>query len=155
MNNFETQLNLMLESILRSILKIEESALRGYGKVNISINEMHMLEAIGKEKEKEVKISKVAKLMGITLPSTTVAINKLVKKGFLSKQKCENDKRVMYVQLTDLGHKINRVHSFFHKKIADKISDQLEDSEKNVLMDIIFKLNEFFKKYLERDGYKI
>ena len=61
MNNFETQLNLLLESILQSVLKLEERALRGYGNVNISINEMHMLEAIGKETETDVKISKVAK----------------------------------------------------------------------------------------------
>ena len=154
MDNFEVQLNDLLESALRYILKIEENALCGYGKVDISINEMHMLEAIGKQNEKEVKISTVSQLMGITLPSTTVAVNKLVKKGFLLKEKCENDGRVIYVRLTALGEKINRVHALFHKKLSSKISKELGEEERNILIKSVSKLNEFFIKTLERDGYR-
>jgi len=161
MSNFESELNYLLENTLRSILKIEERAICGYGKVNISINEMHMLEAIGKKSEKgekdkkHVKISEVSQMMGITLPSATVAINKLVEKGFLIKEKCINDGRVMYVKLTALGEKINRMHSFFHKKISREIASELEEEERQVLIKTVGKLNTFFMKTLERQKNKI
>ncbi len=56
--------------------------------VVLSINELHMLEYVGKRTKNEgVTISNIARLMDVTLPSITVAINKLEKKASFGKKK--------------------------------------------------------------------
>ena len=74
--------------------------------IDLSINEMHMLEAVGKgERTNTETISEIAEDLGITLPSVTVAINKLVKKGYVEKLRGEEDGRIVYVTLTKQGKK--------------------------------------------------
>ena len=85
MKPLEEQLNDLIVDAYRSILKVEETILKRTDSIDLSINEMHMLEAVGKGKNKPKTISEIAEDLGITLPSVTVAINKLVKKGYVEK----------------------------------------------------------------------
>ena len=148
-NDFEIKLNDLLVNTFRSVLKVEEKALHSSPRINLSINEMHLLEAIKNTKEPRLKVSKVSQLMDITLPSATAAINKLVTKGYLLKERCSNDGRVMYVSLTELGRKIVKVHSYFHQKMVRDLTKELNENEKNALLKGIEKLDSFFCKRLE------
>ena len=100
MKPLEEQLNDLIVDAYRSILKVEETILKRSDNIDLSINEMHMLEAVGKGKNKPKTISEIAEDLGITLPSVTVAINKLVKKGYVEKLRGEEDARIVYVTLT-------------------------------------------------------
>jgi len=155
MTEFEKNLNELLVGAFRSILKIEERTLSSSSRAQLSISEMHLLEAVGtgeKGQDSEMKISTVSKLMGITLPSVTVAVNKLVAKGYLVKEKCTKDGRVMYVRLTELGKKMNRVHAYFHIRLVREVSKELSEDEQNTLLEGISKLNMFFKKKMLENG---
>ena len=114
MKPLEEQLNDLIVDAYRSILKVEETILKRTDSIDLSINEMHMLEAVGKGKNKPKTISEIAEDLGITLPSVTVAINKLVKKGYVEKLRGEEDARIVYVTLTKQGKKIDSVHRYFH-----------------------------------------
>ena len=103
MKPLEEQLNDLIVDAYRSILKVEETILKRSDNIDLSINEMHMLEAVGKGKNKPKTISEIAEDLGITLPSVTVAINKLVKKGYVEKLRGEEDARIVYVTLTKQG----------------------------------------------------
>ncbi|KAI4453247.1 polyketide synthase-related [Holotrichia oblita] len=140
MDDFELKLNDLLVNTFRSILKVEEMALCGKSKSKLSISEMHMIEVIGKSELSELKVSTVSKLMNITLPSATVAINKLVEKGYLLKERCSKDGRVMYVSLTELGEKMNRAHAIFHNKMVREASKDMDEDEKRILLKGIEKL---------------
>ncbi len=80
---FEKELNEILVDTFRTILKVEEATLKGTGRIDLSISEMHLLETVGKYKEEGATISDIAQELGITLPSVTVAINKLARKGYV------------------------------------------------------------------------
>ena len=88
MKPFEEQLNAVIVDTYRSILKVEETILKRSDKIDLTINEMHLIESVGKGKNKQRTISEIAEDLGITLPSVTVGINKLMKKGYV-----ENPKR--------------------------------------------------------------
>lgn len=60
-------------------------------------------------------------------PSVTVAINKLVKKGYVKKEKSNTDGRVVYVRLTDKGLRIDKIHQYFHVKMVKDISKEMTD----------------------------
>ena len=146
MKPLEEQLNDLIVDAYRSILKVEETILKRSDNIDLSINEMHMLEAVGKGKNKPKTISEIAEDLGITLPSVTVAINKLVKKGYVEKLRGEEDARIVYVTLTKQGKKIDSVHRYFHESMVRSIISGMSEQEQQVLYQGILKLDLFLQK---------
>ena len=146
MKPLEEQLNDLIVDAYRSILRVEEAILKRSDSIDLSINEMHMLEAVGKGKNKPKTISEIAEDLGITLPSVTVAINKLVKKGYVEKLRGEEDARIVYVTLTKQGKKIDSVHRYFHESMVRSIISGMSEQEQQVLYQGILKLDLFLKK---------
>lgn len=149
MDTFSEELNNILVDTFRSILKVEEQLIKSTGKIDLSISELHLVESVGKNIEKGRTISDIADDLDITLPSVTVAINKLVKKGYVQKEKCLNDGRVVYVSLTDQGKRINAVHQYFHIRMVRAVTKDLSEDEKSIMLNGIIKLDNFFKNKLE------
>ena len=143
MKPFEEQLNDLIVDTYRSILRVEETILKRSDSINLTINEMHMLEAVGKGKNKPKTISEIAEDLGITLPSVTVAINKLVKKGYVEKLRGEEDGRIVYVTLTRMGKKIDSVHRY---SMVRSILSGMSEEEQQVLYQGILKLDLFLRK---------
>ena len=150
MDILSVQLSSTIVKLYNVINRFEEDLIKRYDRINLSVNEMHLLEAIGKRDPAGLKelrtMSCIAEDLGITLPSVTVAVNKLRKKGFVEKTKSPNDGRVFYVTLTRLGEKMDRFHRYFHRKIARYIVKDLSTDEKDVLLKTLTRLNFFFDK---------
>ncbi|MGI5891932.1 MAG: MarR family winged helix-turn-helix transcriptional regulator [Bacillota bacterium] len=147
-DDFAIQLNDLFVDTFRIILKVEEATIKKMDSLDLSISELHLLEAIGRKKDQKKTISDIALHLGVTLPSVTVAINKLVKKGYVVKKRCEEDGRIVFVSLTRLGHKVDLAHSYFHAQMNRKISLGLNEEEKRVMLIAMDKLNGFFKQKL-------
>lgn len=148
MDSFEQELNKLLVDTYRSILKVEESTIKNSKTLDLSISEMHMLEAIAKH-ENGVTISDIAQELDITLPSVTVAVNKLQKKGYVEKLKSADDARKVNIALTRLGKKVNAAHQYFHEQMTKDISKAFSKEEKSVLLKGISKLNDFFNAKIQ------
>ena len=149
MKPFEEQLNAVIVDTYRSILKVEETILKRSDKIDLSINEMHMLEAVGKGKDHRRTISELAEELNITLPSVTVAINKLMKKGYVEKVRGEEDGRIVYVSLTRMGKKIDSVHRYFHESMVRSIIRDMTEEEQQILYKGVMKLDQFLKDQLK------
>ncbi|MBS6042434.1 MAG: MarR family transcriptional regulator, partial [Clostridium baratii] len=77
-------LNELLVEIFNDILQIEERALK-QGVINdLSVTEIHTIEAIGMYTERTM--SEVAQDLKITVGTLTTAINKLIKKGYVERK---------------------------------------------------------------------
>lgn len=146
MDVFAVAFNEVLVDTYRSVLRVEEKTLKNMHNINLSISEMHLLEVVGKNKEDGVKIGGIARELGITMPSVTVAINKLMKKGYVQKVKSNGDGRMVYVNLTRLGKKMNAVHRHFHEQMVRSVVKDFSEEEKNTLLRGITKLNLFLKQ---------
>jgi len=144
MDEFVVLLNDLLVKTFRNILKFEEKSINYKNKMMISISEVHLIEAVAQSANKT--ISEIANELGITLSSVTVAVNKLVKKGFLAKDKSDIDGRSVIISLTRQGEKAKKLHGFFHQKMVREMSDQLSEEERTVLLRGIKKLNDFFEQ---------
>lgn len=121
MKPFEEQLNEVIVDTYRSILRVEENILKRSDQTDLSISEIHMLEAVGKGEDRRRTISELAEVLNITLPSVTVAINKLMKKGYVEKVRGEEDGRIVYVSLTRQGRRIDSAHRYFHESMVRSI----------------------------------
>jgi len=149
MDNFEKSLNYVLVDTFNAILKFEESSLKKIVSVPVTITEAHMLEAVGEKNDEGTTVSDVASFLGVSMPTATVALKKLESKGFVNKVPCIKDGRRMIISLTEMGKKINRAHSLFHRRMVKNISNQFPDAEKDVLFKAVTRLNSFFKERAE------
>lgn len=145
MDDFSRELNDLLVTTFWSVLKVEEQMVKADHSLNLSINELHLIESVGKADEDGKTISEIALDLGIARPSVTISINKLVQKAYVSKRKDPTDGRLVYVALTESGKKVNHVHSYFHLQMVREISKTLDENEKNVLLKSLSKLNSFFR----------
>jgi DNA-binding MarR family transcriptional regulator len=113
------------------------------------MNEVHIIEAI---KNTEIPtMSNVANRLLITSGTLTTAINKLVIKGYVSRHQEENDRRKVFLKLTELGFEVIKIHDLFHNEmIENAIKDMniIEDSE--LLMTLENLVVYFQNKYEER-----
>ena len=149
MKPFEEQLNEVIVDTYRSILRVEENILKRSDQTDLSISEIHMLEAVGKGKDRRRTISELAEVLNITLPSVTVAINKLMKKGYVEKVRGEEDGRIVYVSLTRQGRRIDSAHRYFHESMVRSIIRDMTESEMQALYKGVMKLYTFLKEQLK------
>lgn len=142
--NLET-VNDYLVSVFNDILTIEESELKKSQFNDLSITEMHTIEAIGMYKKKTS--SEVAKELSITVGTLTVAINNLVKKGYVERLRSEDDRRVVKLGLTKKGKLLFRVHQHFHREMVKNILKGMEQEEEQALLRALKNLHDFLQEY--------
>ena len=142
------ELNTLLVDIFDAILRVEEKNLKRVGDGNLSISEFHTLECIGKGEDCRRAVGEIAEALGVTVPTVTVCVGKLVKKGYVTKSRSEKDARITMVELTREGRRMNRLHRFFHEQMVLAVSHEFDDEELDCLLRCIRKLNAFFEDKL-------
>ena len=125
-------LNELLVCLFKDLTEIEGRCLITDEFSDISINDMHIIEAIGVDEPK--RSGTVAKLMSITLGTLTKAIDGLTRKGYVNRIRSEEDKRVVKLSLTDKGKSAYYHHEQFHRHMIEHIKDDLSDDEMKVLI---------------------
>ena len=146
-------INKLLVETFNDVLIIEERALKEGAFHDVSVTEVHTIEAIGMYEQKTM--SEVAKCLNITVGTLTVAINNLVKKDYVQRFKGEFDKRVVYLALTKKGRLLFRVHEKFHKDMVKATIYGMDQNEAQVLASALSHLNEFLtEKYSIGKGEK-
>lgn len=144
MSNYEV-LHDILVKLFQEILDIESKALITSEFKDISVNDMHIIEAIGEREPKNM--SSVAKIMSVTVGTLTIAINSLVKKGYVHRERSEEDRRVVLISLTEKGKKANAHHMKFHDGMIQAVLKDLNEEQQEVLVKALMNLRSFFDSY--------
>jgi DNA-binding MarR family transcriptional regulator len=148
MDEFSRQLNELLMRTYRDVGKLEEGMLHSVSGMDVSIGELHLLEAIGEKRERGVLLCELAQRVELTPPTVTVAINKLAYKGYVQKTRSTQDKRSIIVTLTRLGKKVNAAHRYFHEQMVRSIERLLPPAEREGLLHGMRSLSAFFRDAL-------
>lgn len=136
--------NELLVETFNDILQIEQRALKEGVLKDISITEIHTIDAIGMYEYRTM--SEVAQDLKITVGTLTTAINKLLKKGYVDRKRGEEDRRSVMIALTRKGKLAYRIHDKFHSNMVHATIDGLNEEEEEVLIKSLEKLNTFFKE---------
>ena len=144
MSHYET-INDILVNLFNEIWDIEEKALITDQFKDISVNDMHIMEAIGIEKPKNM--SSVARMVDVTVGTLTIAINNLVKKEYVLRVRSEEDRRVVLISLSEKGKAAYEHHRQFHQKMVTAVLEDLNQEETLVLTNALKKLSSFFRQY--------
>ncbi len=135
-------INELLVEVFNHILSIEQTNLKERG-VNLSMNEVHVLEAI--EKTQEPTMSNIAKRLRVTVGTLTTAINRLVTKGYCERASVKGDRRKVVVELTDKAKQVLKIHEAFHNEMIDAAIEDLRLEENEVLIESLENLSSYFK----------
>lgn len=141
-------INIILKKIFYTILDVEEKNVAVNFDEDITITGMHIIEAVGDIGRGTM--GEVARILRIKTPSLTVTVNKLAEKGFITRCTPDNDRRKVYLQLTDKGKKCFMLHQKFHEEMVNDIIKEFESGDIPRLVEILTKLKLFFEKRLEK-----
>ncbi len=148
MNDLEQQMAENLVSIFEKVLVAEEKSLqKGYFS-NLSLAEMHTLDAIGPYESRTM--TETAQILGITVGTLTVSVDRLVKKGFVERRRDEEDRRVVRISLTKDGKLAARMHGKFHKVLAKHILEPYNDNEQELLLSLVKEVDEYLNTQVAR-----
>lgn len=137
-------LNEVLVHLFRDIMDIEEKALSTSEFKDLTNNDIHVIEAIGTDAPKNM--SSIAKELSVTVGTLTIAMNSLVKKGYVVRERGQEDRRVVYISLSDKGRSAHAHHANFHKEMIKGITEDLSAEEMQVLIGALTKLERWFRE---------
>ena len=137
-------LNAVFVKVFKNITGIEERAIRTGEYHNATANDMHVIEAIGMGKPRNM--TSVANALSVTTGTLTISVNSLVKKGFVERVRSEEDRRVVLVSLTEKGKMVYIKHQKFHEELVESIVNRLDEEEKVLLEKVLSNLNRYFSK---------
>ncbi len=142
--NYNT-INEVLVKLFNEIMDIEEKAIITEEFKDISNNDMHIIEAIGKKQSKNM--STVAKTLSVTVGTLTIAINNLVKKGYVNRARSEEDRRVVLISLSKKGERAYDHHEKFHDEMIQATLSGLDQEQTKILVKALKNLSKFFREY--------
>ena len=135
----------MLDEFYKTYYKIEEINLNQVIKC-LTTTELHVIEAIGEE---SLTMNELSERLGITMGTASVAVNKLTDKYFIERNRCDDDRRKVYVQLSKKGLLAYKYHGNFHSNILEKVTTDIPkeklDTFLEVFQTIVSNLNKIKK----------
>ncbi len=143
MNTAKEIINELLVEVFNHILSIEADILRQRG-VKLSMNEVHVLEAI--QKTKEPTMSNLAHRLRVTVGTLTTAMNRLYEKGYITRYRLEEDKRKVFISLTHKAMEVLEIHNEFHEEMIQAVIEDLQLEENELLLQSLKNLSDYFKQ---------
>lgn len=137
--------NEVLVNLFHQIWKIEETALITDEYSDVTVNDMHIIEAVGLGEGNNM--STIARKLNITVGSLTTSMNNLVLKGYAERERSEEDRRVVNIRLTRKGEQVYRHHEAFREQMVNAALQELSQEEIPALTRTLQNLLDFFYQY--------
>ena len=137
------QINKILVEVYDDVNHIEEYSIRQGSFNDLSITEIHTIEAVGLYGSKTM--SEISAALEITMGTLTTAVDKLIKKGYLLRSRSESDRRIVNISLTNRGKLAYRIHEKFHLDMVKAIMMDFSAEEEEILLNALNKLNQHLK----------
>ena len=141
----------ILVKLFHDIMDIEQKAIITEPFKDITNNDMHIIAAIGMGTPKNM--SSIAKQLRVTTGTLTISMNSLVKKGYVKRERSEQDRRVVYIMLTAKGKLAYKQHENFHKQMTEALVKGLTPEDTELLVRALTNLKNFFENYREKQEH--
>jgi DNA-binding MarR family transcriptional regulator len=126
----ETRQELTYEflSNYRKLNKMTRAHLNELLETYLPFNEFMVLRLIREQSHQNV--SQIAERLSVSCSHITSVSEKLIKKGYLNRMRAEEDRRVVYLELTDTGEKVTTeveatITEYFHHKLENVTDEEM------------------------------
>ena len=97
------------------------------------------------ESNGRLTMKEIAKKIGKDKSTVTALVNKLINLGYIKKDKCDIDKRVTYISLTDKAFNIKDKFDFISSQVKETAYTDFTEEEKKEFLRLLRKLSANFK----------
>ncbi len=135
----ESELSLagIIDILTRKIEEIEASVTENSELNELTRKQIYYLDIINQMQNPT--LGELAQKLGLSKPSITVIIEKLVKAGYVVKVQSDADRRVSHIHIGDKGKIITKLHDDIHLKIKAFLTHSLNEQEIKQLTGILNK----------------
>ncbi len=143
---------LLVDQLFRKLFdkyyKLESKKYLSKSLEDLTVIEINTILVIGHGSDNK-KMSEIANTLGVTFGTPTVTIDRLIKKGYVIRQRDEEDRRQVFISLSETGVEVFNSIVELRNKIAEKIFCILNPEERKALIDILSNLNSHFDKVFD------
>ncbi len=133
-----TNLNTLISYLSDLIEKVLSETFNSYDIEDLSQQQLHYLQVI--VRLQNPTITELARELKLTKPTVTVLVDKLVSRGYVRRVPSDSDRRVTHLHIDEKGKIVEQIQKSAYKKMEDRISSELDESEIAMLTDILKKL---------------
>ena len=144
MSRENQEMSRRLIAVFDNIMHLEHISILDGLEGKLSLSEIHTIVAIGSDDLGSM--SQVAGMLKITVGTLTVAINNLVKKGYVERHRSERDRRIVRLGLTEMGREVCRIHREFHRQLAEAMTHGFSEGERQTVNRAIDNLGDFIEQ---------
>lgn len=95
--------------------------------------------------EGPLTMKEIAEKIGKDKSTVTVLINTLLYKGYIKKNVSKEDRRITFIELTELGQSKEVKYREISKKVVETAYDYFTEDEKETFLALLKKMNSNFK----------
>jgi len=92
----------------------------------------------------KLNMKEIGQLIGKDKSTVTPLVNKLLRLGYIKKEKCKEDRRITYVKITEKGKEIENKFNDISKEVYSTAYKGFSVEEKEELLKLLKKLNNNF-----------
>lgn len=126
-----------IDLLTRKIEEIEVNVIENSELVKLSRKQIYYLHVINQLKNPT--LGELTIKLGLSKPSITAIVEKLVQGGYVVRVKSDDDRRVSHIHLGDKGQTIAQLHDDIHSKIEEFLTESLDSKETEQLTTILSK----------------
>ena len=129
-------LSAQLIELYEKLSSWEQDVVKGTG---LSPAQMHTIEIVGHEGS-SLRMKELAKKMGVTTGTLTVAIDRLEQLGLLHRMPHETDRRSYLIALTAKGQDLFAEHHQYHLRLTEELTATLSQEEQTTFSIALAKI---------------
>jgi DNA-binding MarR family transcriptional regulator len=127
-----------LENLLRVKNECSSRILSECGLSDMTVKQIAYLKTI--DEQGEVTFSGLAGITRNSKPTITEMVNKFVRMECVYREPCTEDRRILYIRLTEKGQRIAQAeHDALHRVIG-RMMETLDESEQELLIGLLEKV---------------
>ncbi|HBX23324.1 MAG TPA: TrmB family transcriptional regulator [Desulfotomaculum sp.] len=123
--------------------------------LDLELSKSQLLAMLIIDRHGELIMSQIADYLNIPLSTTTGLVNRLVKSGYLRRERSESDRRIVAIQLTETGKTLVVNIKETINQYVERIDRLLSDEERETLMHIFVKVIEALNKEKQDDTAEV
>ena len=128
----------VFENLIRIRNECSCTILSECGLSDMTIKQIAYLKVI--DEHGDVTFSRLAEITRNSKPTITEMINKFVRMECVYRKPCTDDKRILYIRLTDKGQKIAQAEHNALRRVIERMMDSLDEDEMDFLIGILQKI---------------
>ncbi|MBC7958374.1 MAG: MarR family transcriptional regulator [Vallitaleaceae bacterium] len=145
MFDIENAVELFIENIKKLFFPEE------WIKLDLKFSKFEIFAMVLLDKKKEITMTELVEYINSPMSTATGIVDRLVKSGYVIRDRSETDRRIVMLRLTEEGSKLIKGLKDLIGKYLNMVLEDLTEEEKQFLIKIIFKAISTFQAKLSAD----